>query len=113
MYKQADIGVVKFPFTDGTEFKKRPVLVISNESVNKTGDYLVIQITSKVHQDELSILIEDGDVLSPLPLKSYIRSHKIFTVHYSLILSKITSTNPLFVKTVSDKISSLISDSNK
>lgn len=46
MYKQADIVVVKFPFTDGSEFKKRPALVVSNETINKNGDYLIVQITS-------------------------------------------------------------------
>ncbi|MBK7637698.1 MAG: type II toxin-antitoxin system PemK/MazF family toxin [Saprospiraceae bacterium] len=108
MYKQADIVVVKFPFTDGSEFKKRPVLIISNEDVNKTGDYLIIQITSNLNNDGLSIAIEDTDCLQPLPLASYIRSHKIFTIHKSLILSKITSVNPTFLKSVSDKVYSLI-----
>lgn len=71
MHKQADVVVVKFPFTDGSEFKKRPALVVSNEAVNKTGDYLIVQITSKLHNDHLSISVEDTDCLHPLPLKSY------------------------------------------
>lgn len=108
MYKQADIVVVKFPFTDGSEFKKRPALVVSNEAVNKTGDYLIVQITSKLNNDGLSIAIEDANCLQPLPLKSYIRTHKIFTVHKSLVLSKITEVNSDFLKFVTDKISSLM-----
>lgn len=108
MYKQADIIVVKFPFTDGLEFKKRPALIISNEAVNKTGDYLIVQITSKFNHDGLSIAIEDVDCMQPLPLKSYIRTHKIFTVDKSLILSKITDIKPQFLKTVTAKIYSLM-----
>jgi mRNA interferase MazF len=108
MYKQADIVVVKFPFTDGSEFKKRPALVVSNEIINKNGDYLIVQITSKLNNDGLSIAIEDTDCLQPLPLKSYIRTHKIFTVHKSLILSKITQAKPSFLKSVTDKICSLM-----
>lgn len=108
MYKQADIVVVKFPFTGGSEFKKRPALIISNEAVNKTGDYLIAQITSKLNNDDLSIDIEDADCLQPLPLKSYIRAHKIFTVHKSLIPSKITEATPDFLKVVTDKICSLM-----
>jgi mRNA interferase MazF len=104
MYKQADIVVVKFPFTDGSEFKKRPALVVSNETVNKTGDYLIVQITSKLNNDELSIALQDTDCLQPLPLKSYIRIHKIFTVHKSLILSKITEVKPSSLKLITDKI---------
>jgi mRNA interferase MazF len=108
VYKQGDIIVVKFPFTDGSEFKRRPALVISNETVNKTNDYLIVQITSKVHFDKFSLLIEDDDCLRPLPLKSYIRSHKIFTLHQSLVLSKITSVKPKFIVKIAEAIYSLI-----
>ncbi len=59
MYSQGDIVIVKFPFTDGSEFKKRPELIVFNDAVNKTGDYLVVQITSKLHNDGLSIPISD------------------------------------------------------
>jgi mRNA interferase MazF len=109
MYKQADIVVVRFPFTDGSEFKKRPALVISNSSVNKTEDYLMVQITSKLNNDGLSIPIEDLDCSKSLPLKSYLRTHKIFTVNKSLILSKISTVKPAFLKLVTSKICALIS----
>jgi mRNA interferase MazF len=101
MYRQADIVVVKFPFTDGSEFKKRPVMILSNHKVNKTGDYLVVQITSKSNTDGLSVAIDANDCLNGLPLKSYIRIHKLFTIHKSLILSKLTSVHaPFFKNTV-------------
>ena len=113
MYKQGDIVVVKFPFTDGSEFKKRPALVISNELVNKTGDLLIVQITSKKHNDKFSFSIEENDCLSDLPLKSYIRIHKIFTIHQSVILSKITSTKPDFIEFITDEIYKLIQVAQK
>ncbi len=108
MFKQADIVVVKFPFTDGSDFKKRPALIISNELVNKTGDYLIVQITSKFNNDALSLLIEDTDCLQPLQLESYLRIHKISTLHKSLILAKITEVKPDFFKSVIDKICRLL-----
>jgi mRNA interferase MazF len=104
MYNQSDIVVVRFPFTDGSEFKKRPVLIISNELVNKTGDVLIVQITSKVNNDGFSVAIEDVDIESPLPYKSYIRTHKIYTVHKELILNKITTAKPLFLQSIIDRI---------
>jgi len=91
MYKQGDVVSVYFPFTDGSTFKKRPALIISNENVNKTGDYLIAQITTKVCNDELSIDVKDEDCVPSLPFKSYIRSHKLFTIHQQRILSKISS----------------------
>lgn len=80
MYKQGDIIVVKFPFTDGSEFKKRPTLIISNKKLEETNDFLLVQITSKINTDGLSIPIDNNDCLKPLPLKSYLRIHKIFTI---------------------------------
>ncbi len=109
MFKQGDIVVVKFPFTDGTEFKKRPALVISNARVNKTKDYLLVQITSKYHDDGLTVSINDSDCLISLPLKSYIRVHKVFTVNQNLILSKVAQVSPRFFNQISNEIISLIS----
>ena len=48
MFKQADIVVVKFPFTDGWEFKNRHALIVSNQTINKTGDYLMVLTSFKI-----------------------------------------------------------------
>jgi len=45
-FKQGDIVTVNFPFSDLTNTKKRPALVVSKSKVNNTGDYLLVQITS-------------------------------------------------------------------
>jgi mRNA interferase MazF len=108
MYKQGSIVIVKFPFTDGSEFKKRPALVISNNKIDTLEDYLLVQITSKFNDDGISIPINKGDCTKDLPLKSYIRPHKIFTIHKSLILSEISEVNSNFLKVVSRKIFELI-----
>jgi len=41
-YQQGDIVTVDFPFTDISQTKRRPALVVSNEQVNETGDYLLV-----------------------------------------------------------------------
>lgn len=46
-YKKGDIVIAKFPFSDLSNSKKRPALIISNEVANQTGVYLLVQITSK------------------------------------------------------------------
>lgn len=72
--------------------KARTILIISNETVNQTGGYILVQITSKIKRDGLSIKITDFDYKeAPLELKSYIRFYKIFILNESLILSKKTS----------------------
>lgn len=76
MYKRADIVVISFPFADSVKSKKRPALIISNTKVNNTGDYLMVQITSKEKNDDLSLHISSNYFAeTPLPLKSYVRCH--------------------------------------
>ena len=85
-YSQGDIVVVDFPFTDVSQTKKRPALVLSNQTVNQTGDYLLVMITSQVKYDGLSLPIALTDYADkPLPLTSFIRVHKIFLLNESLI----------------------------
>ncbi|WP_372948495.1 type II toxin-antitoxin system PemK/MazF family toxin [Mariniphaga sp.] len=109
MFEQGDIVAVSFPFTNASQFKKRPALVISNNRVNQTGDYLLIQITSKVKNDGLSVNIEDEDYLtSVLPLKSYVRIHKIFLLNESLIIRKVSKISLKFKEILTQRIIDLI-----
>lgn len=110
MFQKGDIVVVKFPFADAEEYKKRPALVISNHKVNKTGDYLMAQITSKDKKDVLSLAINMVDYTDnkALPLKSFIRLHKIFLINKSLIITKVTSVKHEFLEKVTNKIIELI-----
>jgi mRNA interferase MazF len=109
MYKRRDILVVPFPFADSNKSRKRPALVISNGKVNNSGDYMLIQITSKEKEDDLSVEIFTQDFEeSPLPLKSYVRSHKIFLLNESLILYKMTSVKDSFLEKIVRQIISLI-----
>lgn len=110
MFQKGDIVIVKFPFADSTEYKKRPALVISNNLVNQTGDYLMVQITSKDKKDILSLPLKTTDYCDnkELPLKSFIRLHKIFLLNESLVISKATSIKFVFMKKVTDKIIDLI-----
>jgi len=109
MFEQGDIVSVSFPFTDASVFKKRPALVISNNKVNKTGDYLLVQITSKIKHDGLSLRLSESDFSgSVLPLKSYIRIHKIFLLNESLILKKVTKVSDEFRNTLKNRIVDII-----
>ena len=108
-YKQGDIVIIPFPFTDLSQRKRRPALIISNNIVNATGDYLLAQVTSRNKNDNLSIEIADSDYASaPLPVKSYVRVHKIFCLHGSLIEKKVAVTTDNFVQQVNQKIRTLL-----
>jgi mRNA interferase MazF len=91
-FSKGDIVIIPVPFTDNNGFKLRPAVVISNDTVHQTGDVMIVQITSKSKQDNhLSIPITNDDVTEGLPVKSYIRVHKIFVLEQSLIKGKVSS----------------------
>jgi mRNA interferase MazF len=109
MFEQGDIVSVAFPFTNASTFKKRPALILSNHKVNQTGDYLLVQITSKVKNDGLTMNLNDSDfIIKVLPLKSYVRIHKIFLLNESLIINKITRVSDKFRKHLNKRITELI-----
>ena len=109
MLEQGDIVSVAFPFTDATYYKKRPALVISNKKVNQTGDYLLMQITSKIRHDGLSVILFDEDYQDNiLPLKSCVRVHKIFMLNEKMILKKVSKVSDKFRRRLKDEILDII-----
>ncbi|HDR50129.1 MAG TPA: type II toxin-antitoxin system PemK/MazF family toxin [Mariniphaga anaerophila] len=109
-YKKGDIVIIAFPFTDLSNTRKRPALIISNDKVNNTGDYLMVQITSKMRNDSLSFPLSKPNFVNSkeLPLQSCIRLHKIFLLNESLIISRNTAVNERFLDLVIEKITELI-----
>ena len=109
-YKKGDIVLVKFPFTDASSGKLRPALIISNDTINKTGDYLLMQVTIRLHGDALSLIISKKDYQEePLYKQSELRLHKIFILNESLMTNKITSVNDVFMKVVINRLLLLLS----
>jgi mRNA interferase MazF len=90
-FSKGDIVIIPVPFTDNEGYKLRPAVVVSNDTVHQTGDIMIVQITSKLNQDNLSIPITNNDVTEGLPVKSYIRVHKIFVLEQRLIKGKVSS----------------------
>ena len=87
--KTYDIVVVPFPFTDSSEIKKRPAVILSQELFNKShAQSICAMITSSSHEKRISdIEIEClGDAGLSRPSK--IR-FKLFTLDNYLILGKI------------------------
>jgi mRNA interferase MazF len=108
-YQQGDIVVVNFPFTDVSQAKRRPALVISNDLVNQTGDYLLAQITSQVKTDGLSLSITTSDyTFKPLQLTSFVRIHKVFLLNEALIIRKETSVSSSFLQRLVNEINALL-----
>jgi mRNA interferase MazF len=92
MFEQGDVLIVKFPFTNLTQSKWRPVLVLSGSNVNSGEDLVCVQITTKVFPTLFKKLKSDA-VSPPLLLESGIRLQKIFTIEKTLIREKIGVMN--------------------
>lgn len=98
-YKKCDVLLVQFPFTDFSEVKKRPVLVIKDE--NEYGDIVCFQITSNGMQSNI-IEIREDDLQEPLRLKSFVKYDKCFTIDSKLIDKKLTSVTDSFLQNLKD-----------
>jgi mRNA interferase MazF len=81
-----DVVIVPFPFSDLSESKRRPALVLAV----LTGDDLILcQITSQSVRDSYSIEIGDQDFVSGgLSKISNIRPNRLFTADRSIVLYK-------------------------
>lgn len=91
-YKQFDVVVVPFPFTDRSTTKKRPALVLSDEAAFNAGlgRSVMAMITTAGHAPWLlDVKISDLDSAG-LPSPSVARM-KLFTLDNSLVIKQIGS----------------------
>jgi mRNA interferase MazF len=81
-----EVVVLPFPQTDLKAGKPRPALVL----VDLPGDDLILaQITSQARYDGFSIPLGSNDFdRGRLPVASYIRPNRLFTVEQSVILRR-------------------------
>jgi len=76
-----DIVLLRFPFTDGNTFKRRPALIVND---CKDGDIIVCRITSQLYNSRYDIYIDNWEK-SGLKLPSTIRVHKIATLEKNMV----------------------------
>jgi len=83
---KGDVVVVPFPFSDLSQAKRRPALVVSELE----GDDLILcQITSQRIRDSYAIPLEDKDFeTGGLRQKSNIRPNRLFTADQPLCFTK-------------------------
>lgn len=101
-FKVGDILIVKFPFSDLTDFKLRPAIVLFSEITN---DYVLCQITSKPYSDKNAIQLIPAECLSgSLDRISYIRPLKLFTCNETIIYNKICSVKVKIINSLKNKL---------
>ena len=99
---KGDVVIVPFPFSDLSNFKKRPALVITNL---KGDDLILCQITSQNIYDDYAIKIVDEDFSNgSLRVTSNVRPNRIFTADEKIILYKVGSLNENKISEVLEKL---------
>ncbi len=103
---KGDVVVVPFPFSDLTQAKRRPALVISKLE----GDDLILcQITSQDIRDNYAISIDDKDFeTGSLKQSSNVRPNRIFTADSHIVLYKIGNLSATKVNEIIGKVVEII-----
>jgi len=97
-YKQGEVLLVPFPFTDLTQTKQRPAVVVSANWFNACRDDAVCvaitsQVPSHLEPDQFEIPAQDltgAGLLKP----SIAKVGKIFAIHETIVVKKIGQLTP-------------------
>lgn len=104
---KGDVVVVPFPFSDLSQSKKRPALVLTDIEEN---DLILCQITSQNIYDSYAIELNANDFsVGTLNKISNIRPNKIFTADKSIILYKIARITEAKIGQVTEKVIKIFS----
>mgnify|MGYP001145659645 CR=1 FL=1 len=83
-FVKGEMVVVPFPFSDLTQAKRRPALVLAEL---RGGDRILCQITSRDVRDEDALPLVDTDFeTGTLRQPSNVRPNRLFTANRNLIL---------------------------
>ena len=105
-FVKGDVVVVPFPFSDLTQAKRRPALVIAKL---EGDDFILCQITSQFIKDNYAISLTDKDFTKgSLKQQSNIRPNRIFTADSHIVLYKVGSLKTEKLKEVIEKIVKII-----
>lgn len=106
--KQRGIAVVTFPYTDLSDMKRRPALVISKTDYNSNNaDVICCAITTQ--EWNKGVEITDSDMVSGhLKLESQVAPDKLFLICKSLIERTVGRLNKPKSKKVVERLDGII-----
>ncbi len=101
-FVKGDVIVLPFPFSDLSNSKKRPALVVANL---ESDDVILSQITSQTRLDKYSVILTNDEFeTGSLNQMSLIKPHRLFTADKSIILYKLGSLKESKIKEVKEEI---------
>ena len=109
---QRDIVLTRFPYSDFSGTKQRPVLVVSNDKINKnskTLDFIGLAITSKIRRTDYAIQVNQCDLESgSLPKLSEVHCDKIGTIEKRVVAKTLCRLNHTAFSLVRAKLSDVL-----
>ena len=109
MPEQGDILLVPIPFTDLSSQKRRPVIVISNNSYNKkTADVVVVAMTSNPVELEYSFTVSADDLeTGALNHPGKVRVDKIYTISTAIVVKTFGRVKEEVLETIRKELQAL------
>src|SRR3989339_253724 len=107
-FVKGDVVVIPFPFSNLSQSKKRPALILT---VLQGNDLILCQITSKSIKDNYAISVDQNDFASgSLNQESNIRPNRLFTADNQIILYRIGNIKKINLDQVINKIIEIIKE---
>ena len=106
-YKQGEVVLVPFPFTNLSAVKQRPVLILSKDTSG--DDVITCGITSNMSEKDNSITITQKNFSSgKLPKTSLIKVDKLFTLEKRIIKKTFGQITPQTLTEVTEMFRGLV-----
>ena len=103
---KGDVVVVPFPFSDLTQAKRRPALVIS---ALEGDDLILCQITSQYIRDNYAVSLTDKDFQTgSLKQPSNVRPNRLFTADSHIVLYRVGSLRVEKLNEIIEKVIDII-----
>jgi mRNA interferase MazF len=100
------VVLVPFPFSDLSEAKLRPALVLADSG---RDDWILCQITSNPYADPRAVELTDADFgTGSLRVTSYARPGKLFTASSSLMVSKVGNLSQATLRSIVQTVVDLL-----
>ena len=105
---KGQVVVVPFPFSDLTDYKLRPALVLAPLMGD---DVILCQITTTSRGDGYSVRLDQSDFrVGTLKRESYIRPNHIFTAEESIITKSVGEINQTKIDEVIKRIVNILTN---
>jgi mRNA interferase MazF len=106
-FVKGEVVKIPFPFTDFSQFKRRPALVVS--VLNEHNDLILCMITSRNTRDRDAIPLDNFDFAhGGLPRAGTIRPNRLFTVEETRVLGSAGHLLPAKLQAVIDKLVEIV-----